>query len=85
MLLSVWQWSCQYLFLRLRFVAAKIRTPNVIFPCQHKWKRLQKMELYSSPVLFVQRNFATSFQYIFPQVVFVWVTQEIKQATQSIY
>ena len=26
---SVWQWSCHYLFLRLRSVAAGIRTPNL--------------------------------------------------------
>ena len=25
---SVWKWSCQYLFLRLRSVAARIRIPN---------------------------------------------------------
>ena len=28
---SVWQWSCHYLFLRLRIVAAGIRTPNLLF------------------------------------------------------
>ena len=28
LLLSVWQWSCHYLFLRLRSVAAGIRTPK---------------------------------------------------------
>ena len=27
--LSVWQWSCHYLFLRLRSVAAGIQTPNL--------------------------------------------------------
>ena len=26
---SVWQWSCHYLFLRLKSVAAGIRTPNL--------------------------------------------------------
>ena len=26
---SVWQWSCPYLFLRLRSVAVGIRTPNI--------------------------------------------------------
>ena len=26
---SLWQWSCHYLFLRLRSVAAGIRTPNL--------------------------------------------------------
>ena len=25
---SIWQWSCHYLFLRIRFVAAGIRTSN---------------------------------------------------------
>ena len=29
LLLSVWQWSCHYLFLRLWSVAAGIRTPNL--------------------------------------------------------
>ena len=29
LLLSVWQWNCHYLFLRLRSVAAGIRTPNL--------------------------------------------------------
>ena len=32
---SVWLWNCQYLFLRLRFVVAGIRTPN------HPHARLQ--------------------------------------------
>ena len=27
---SVWQWSCNYLFLRLGSVAAEIRTPNLL-------------------------------------------------------
>ena len=26
---SVWQWLCDYLFLRLRSTAAEIRTPNL--------------------------------------------------------
>ena len=30
LLQSVWQWSCHYLFLRLRSVAAGIRTPNLL-------------------------------------------------------
>ena len=29
LLQSVWQWSCDYLFLRLRSVATGIRTPNL--------------------------------------------------------
>ena len=28
---SIWQWSCQYLFLRLGSVTAGIQTPNLLF------------------------------------------------------
>ena len=46
---SVWQWSCHYLFLRLRSVAAGIRTPNLPLArqtatrlCQRRGSRIKK-------------------------------------------
>ena len=31
---SVWQWSCHYIYLRLRSVTAGIRTPNLLYARQ---------------------------------------------------
>ena len=67
-IVECWQWSCHYLFLRLRYVAAGIRTPNLplagrtllatvpLLACEdnQKYNRLET----------VKRNLAKSIGYI---------------------
>ena len=54
---SVWQWSCQYLFSRLRSAAAGIRTPSLPFAGRKKGNRKTKSD--SNSTFLLNRRYLT--------------------------